>query len=159
MPTYYPSQGSHYSHHAPPVVYTSSSHGHSSHGHGDYYPQPPNPGVIYSYAPSHSSRRSSSRHRHHHHHHRQPPRVVTTAPVMMQPSTHHSSYHHGGHPYYDVSFGERVRRFFGLAPRGPFKYKSNKGSWGFLGWSRRPRYADAATGVEVDRKGRPIYRV
>jgi hypothetical protein len=85
MTAYYPSsQGSHYSHHAPPVVYTSSSHGHG-HGYyptqyssgGDYYGQPAN-GVVY--VPSHSSRRSNSRHRHHHHHHA--PQVVT-APVMV----------------------------------------------------------------------------
>jgi hypothetical protein len=67
-------------------------------------------------------------------------------------------YQEGG-GYYRVPFGERMRRFFGLAPRGPFKYKHNKTTWGFMGYSRRQRYMDARTGAEVDIKGRPVYRV
>ncbi|KAE9399039.1 hypothetical protein BT96DRAFT_710479 [Gymnopus androsaceus JB14] len=36
---------------------------------------------------------------------------------------------------------------------------SRNSSWGFLGRSRSRRYIDARTGSEVDRHGRPVYRV
>ncbi|KXN83696.1 hypothetical protein AN958_00837, partial [Leucoagaricus sp. SymC.cos] len=70
----------------------------------------------------------------------------------------HHRHHHGG-SYYPRSWGERVRYFFGLAPRANYRYQSDRSSWGFMGYSRRPRYYDAHTGGEVDRHGRPIYRV
>ncbi|KAF8165414.1 hypothetical protein B0H34DRAFT_671270 [Crassisporium funariophilum] len=73
------------------------------------------------------------------------------APMVMAPSHGH------GHPHY--SFGSRMRRFFGLAPRNGVRYKSDRGTWGFMGYSRRQRYVDARTGGEVDRQGRPVYRV
>ncbi|CAA7259693.1 unnamed protein product [Cyclocybe aegerita] len=82
------------------------------------------------------------------------PPVVSSAvaaPVVMQPS-------YGGH-YHHHSFGARLRRFFGLAPSNGIRYKSDRSTWGFMGYSRRPRYIDARTGGEVDRQGRPVYRV
>jgi len=83
-------------------------------------------------------------------------------PCSKQPSYSGSGHHHHQHhqhPRYHLTFGERLRRFFGLAPRGPFKYRHNRGTWGFMGYSRKPRYTDAYTGAEVDRKGRYVYRV
>ncbi|KAG5641400.1 hypothetical protein DXG03_005336 [Asterophora parasitica] len=133
---------------------------------GAYYGQPAtvtNGNVLV--VPTHGSHHSHS----HHGHHSSQPTVITTggvAPmvgmsglnqrVLSQQPGYGGAY---GGQYYKVSFGERIRRFFGLAPRGPFKYRNNKGMWGFLGYSRRQRYSDARTGAEVDRQGRPIYRV
>ncbi|TFK43604.1 hypothetical protein BDQ12DRAFT_675256 [Crucibulum laeve] len=160
MSAYYPSQGS-YSHHGQPVVYTSSSHHHQPAyaGGSEYYAQPAG-GVVY--VPTHGSSGSHHRSRHHSHSHGHGiPQVVTSmgAPVVMQPSSHGGRhYSDGGHRHH-LSFGERLRRFFGLAPRSGYRYKSNRGTWGFLGYSKKPRYVDATTGGEVDRRGRPIYRV
>jgi hypothetical protein len=67
--------------------------------------------------------------------------------------------HYGGHHHYHYSFGDRMRRFFGLAPRSGVRYKSDRGTWGFMGYSRRQRYVDPRTGGEVDREGRPVYRM
>ncbi|KAF9534843.1 hypothetical protein CPB83DRAFT_879138 [Crepidotus variabilis] len=83
------------------------------------------------------------------------PTVVGGAPMVMQPS-YAGGYHPHRHPY---SFGNRLRRFFGLAPNINVTYKSDRSTWGFMGYSRRPRYVDARTGGEVDRQGRPVYRV
>jgi len=83
------------------------------------------------------------------------PQVVPSmgAPVVMTPS-------HGYHPHYHYySCGARLRRFFGLAPSTGVRYKSDHGTWGFMGYSRRQRYIDARTGGEVDRQGRPVYRI
>ncbi|KIK06769.1 hypothetical protein K443DRAFT_674054 [Laccaria amethystina LaAM-08-1] len=101
------------------------------------------------YVPSSGSRR------HHRHYDDRVPQVASVAaPVILQPSSH------GGHHYHHhYSFGERLRRFFGLAPRSGVRYKSDRSGWGFLGYSRRQRYTDARTGAEVDRQGRPVYRV
>lgn len=80
--------------------------------------------------------------------------------VMTQPSAAYGyqqpGYHHGHHRW---TFGQRVRLFFGLAPTPAFKYRSEKNTWGFMGYSRRQRYVDPRTGGEVDREGRPIIRV
>ncbi|KAF8191260.1 hypothetical protein BJ912DRAFT_1041797 [Pholiota molesta] len=78
------------------------------------------------------------------------------APVVMQPG-YNGVGHHG--QYNQYSFGARIRRFFGLAPNHGVRYKSDRSTWGFMGYSRRPRYVDPRTGVEVDREGRPVYRV
>jgi len=163
MNTYYPTQASQYG--VPqPVVYTTSSHGHGYQptqyaSSGAYYGQPVQDGGVL-VVPTHGSHHSHHSHHSHRHH---SPQVIAAAPapVVMQPSYsggYSGGHHHGGHHYY-LSFGERLRRFFGLAPRGPFKYRNHKGTWGFMGFSRRQRYSDARTGAEVDRKGRPIYRV
>jgi len=153
---YYPSQGSAY---AQPVYSTSSYHGH--HGHhrhhrssDDYYDQQP-----VTYVPTHSSGR-----RHGRHYSVPAITVAPTAPVVVQPSHSGHSHHHRHHHrhsgnYYPRSFGERVRHFFGLAPTANYRYKSDRSSWGFMGYSRRPRYVDARSGAEVDRHGRPVYRV
>lgn len=132
MTAYYPSQGS-YSH-----------HGHHHHG------QP----VVYSTSQGYGQPMVGSTEYY------QPGGVImpqvasVAAPVILQPSSH------GGHHYHNhYSFGERLRRFFGLAPKTGVRYKSDRGSWGFLGYSRRQRYTDARTGAEVDRQGRPVYRV
>lgn len=61
-----------------------------------------------------------------------------------------------GYPHF--SFMNRVRGFFGLPPK-IFRYKSDRGTWGFMGYSRRQRYIDPRTGGEVDRHGRPVVRV
>ncbi|RDB22872.1 hypothetical protein Hypma_010279 [Hypsizygus marmoreus] len=164
MTAYYPTQASTVYPAAQPVVYTGSqayqptAYAPSGAYYGQPYGQPVmtggmmggmNGGVVY--VPS------SHGHSHHSHHgHGTQVIAAGAAPVVMQPG---AGYYGGGQPYYHVSFGERLRRFFGLAPRGPFKYKHNKGTWGFMGFSRRQRYSDARTGLEVDRKGRPIYRV
>ncbi|KAF5322413.1 hypothetical protein D9619_000426 [Psilocybe cf. subviscida] len=78
--------------------------------------------------------------------------VPVTAPVMMQPG-----YNGYGRPYY--TWGQRFRRFFGLAPANGVRYKRDHTTWGFMGYSRRQRYTDPRTGGEVDRKGRPVYRI
>jgi len=155
MPSYYvPSQGSHRSHHdsyAQPVMYSGSYPQQDPYGHLAV------PGSGYGHTvlvPSSSGRsrsRSRSRRRHHYE-----PQIVQTGGVAMLPDRrhrHHSSYRH-------LTLGERIRRFFGFAPRHPgVKIKSSHSNWGFLGRSRRRRYVDAHTGMEVDKRGRPIYRV
>lgn len=135
MTSYYPSQAS-YSH-----------HGHGHHHHG----QP----MVYSSSQGYGGQPMVSSTEYY-----QPggvmiPQVASVAaPVILQPSSH------GGHHYHHhYSFGDRLRRFFGLAPRTGVRYKSDRSSWGFLGYSRRQRYTDARTGAEVDRQGRPVYRV
>lgn len=88
--------------------------------------------------------------------------VVSTVPVhfesILNSGLQHSGYNGYQHPHH-YSFGARVRRFFGLAPTHGIRYKSDRSSWGFMGYSRRPRYVDPRTGGEVDRDGRPVYRV
>jgi len=166
MPSYYvPSQGSHRSHHdsyAPPVMY-SGSHGGYPHdayssGYGGQYlgaPSVPTSGYGQAvYVPSSHRSRSRSRSRRRHHHE---PQIVQAGGVAMLPDRrhrhHHSSYRH-------LTLGERIRRFFGFAPRhSGVKIQGSHSSWGFLGRSRRRRYVDAHTGMEVDKRGRPIYRV
>ncbi|KAH6914981.1 hypothetical protein BKA70DRAFT_1217027 [Coprinopsis sp. MPI-PUGE-AT-0042] len=81
--------------------------------------------------------------------------MVQAAPVMMQPS---AGYQQGFDPR-QLTFGQRMRLFFGLAPTPAFKYRSDKNWWGFMGYSRRQRFIDPRTGGEVDRHGRPVIRV
>ncbi len=89
--------------------------------------------------------------------------MVSVVPVYFEhfliPGLQHSGYNGYQHPHHHYSFGARVRRFFGLAPTHGIRYKSDRSSWGFMGYSRRPRYVDPRTGGEVDRDGRPVYRV
>jgi len=67
---------------------------------------------------------------------------------------------YNGYPaYHPYSLGDRFRNFFGCAPATDVRYKSDHGTWGFMGYSRRQRYIDAHTGIEVDRQGRQIFRV
>ncbi|KAF7332182.1 hypothetical protein MKEN_00099200 [Mycena kentingensis (nom. inval.)] len=135
--SYYPAAQSYA---APPVAYSG-------------YPQ--EPAVVYA-TPTHTSHRSR---RHRHHHHSEP---MVVGAVLSSGHHHHSR--HGRHHSYGVgyhghlTFGERVRRFFGFGPRA-YRHKSSDSSWGFLGRSRRRKYVDAHTGAEVDRKGRPVYRM
>lgn len=82
--------------------------------------------------------------------------VAQAAPVMMQPSM--AGYQPGFDPR-QLTFGQRMRLFFGLAPTPAFKYRSDKNWWGFMGYSRRQRFIDPRTGGEVDRNGRPVIRV
>ena len=80
--------------------------------------------------------------------------------LLAQADRHHHGYHghYGG--YYRLSIADRIRRFFGLPLKSSnVKYEPRTSSWGFLGFSRPRRYTDARTGQEVDRRGRPIYRV
>jgi len=82
---------------------------------------------------------------------------TVAGPVMMQPA--YGGYGGGGGYYSPYSWGNRIRRFFGLAVDPGVRYKSNRATWGFMGYSRRQRYIDARTGGEVDRRGRPVFRV
>jgi len=72
----------------------------------------------------------------------------------------YNAYHqYPAYPYYNPrSLGNRFREFLGCAPRN-VQYKTDRSSWGFMGYSHRQRYIDARTGREVDRHGRPVYRV
>ncbi|KAM6495949.1 hypothetical protein JOM56_008655 [Amanita muscaria] len=87
--------------------------------------------------------------------------------AIANTTPHHRLRHrYAGYPYpgahydYRPSFGQRIRQFFGFAPASPhYQYKSDTHSWGFLGRSKRPRYIDARTGVEVDRHGRTVHRI
>jgi len=82
-----------------------------------------------------------------------PQPMVQQVPMMQQ------QLPMGYDPYY-FSIPNRVRRFFGFAPKTHhFRYKSDRGMWGFMGYSRRQRYMDPRTGWEVDRQGRPVVRV
>ncbi|PFH51449.1 hypothetical protein AMATHDRAFT_3103 [Amanita thiersii Skay4041] len=103
-----------------------------------------------------------SHRQHHYHDDYDNPQIMTTIPVAqpsgpmsMAPSQHmYSGYH------YRPSWVQRIRRFFGFAPTPVhYNYKSNSHSWGFLGRSPRQKYIDGYTGAEVDRHGRPVYRV
>ncbi|KAJ3937367.1 MAG: hypothetical protein NXY57DRAFT_638609 [Lentinula lateritia] len=164
MPSYYPSQGSHVSHHHhEPVIYTSSHHSHGvpyvPSGSQQYHSQPSYGGENVVYVPTHSS---SHGHGHRSHHY-------STAPVTVYAAEdghrHRRRSKHRPHATYTtdtrhLTFGERIRRFFGFGPKHrQYKHKSRNSSWGFLGRSRRRRYMDARTGGEVDRHGRPVYRV
>ncbi|TFK28806.1 hypothetical protein FA15DRAFT_664868 [Coprinopsis marcescibilis] len=90
--------------------------------------------------------------------------VMAAAPMMatpmvqpvagMAPGGYYSGYNGAR-----LTFGQRMRMFFGLSPVPAFKYRSERNSWGFLGYSRRQRYVDPRTGGEVDRDGRPVIRV
>ncbi|ESK97639.1 hypothetical protein Moror_17501 [Moniliophthora roreri MCA 2997] len=166
MPSYYPTQGTHYSHrsrrshHSTPVVYAST---HPSH-HGvpavaasqAYYPQTTHGGgnnVVY--VPTHSS---SSRHGHH----TVVPSYVVSSGSRHHGSHHHESSHHHHHHHRRPTLGERIRNFFSFGRRRHqprYKVKSANSSWGFLGRSRRRRYVDMRTGEEVDRRGRRVYNV
>ncbi|KAJ3824577.1 hypothetical protein EV361DRAFT_230641 [Lentinula raphanica] len=161
MPSYYPSQGSHVSHHHhhQPVVYTSSHHSHGVPytGSQQYYSQPTYGGDNVVYVPTHSSSHGHS-HRSHHY------SVAPTTYATEDGHRHHRRSRHRSRPAYTdtrhLTFGERIRRFFGFGPKHQhYKHKSRNSSWGFLGRSRRRRYMDARTGAEVDRHGRPVYRV
>ncbi|PPR06583.1 hypothetical protein CVT24_001764 [Panaeolus cyanescens] len=133
MSAYYPSQAG-YATSAQPMMYSASAAG---------YGQP-----AYQVAPSAS--------------YVQPagvmvqPQVVSSvgAPVMMQPG-----YSQGYPQAHHYTWGARLRRFFGLAPSTGMKFKSDRTTWGFMGYSRRQRYVDARTGAEVDKHGRPVIRV
>jgi len=84
------------------------------------------------------------------------------APVVGVPSMGYNVVPSVGYPYAHnnyYSIGNRFRRLFGLAPAANVRYRSDRGTWGFMGYSRRQRYIDARTGGEVDRHGRPIFRV
>jgi hypothetical protein len=155
MPSYYvPSQGSHRSHHdayAPQPVMYSNSHGYPHDGYGgSQYLGVPGSGYGQPiYVPSSDRSRSRSRSRRRHHHE---PQIIHNGVAMLPDRRHHS--------YRRLTIGERIRRFFGFAPRHPgVKIQGSHSSWGFLGRSRRRRYVDAHTGMEVDKRGRPIYRV
>ncbi|KAL1681594.1 hypothetical protein EV122DRAFT_260528 [Schizophyllum commune] len=144
----------------PTVVYTPSSHRSHSRRHG---------------------RRHSSRH---HRHHSEPvvmnvptggvsPTIITTGSHRSRRSHSRHGRHHsniqviqpqaqygGTQQYYRKdSFGERLKRFFGFGHPPGVKHESKNSSWGFLGHSKRRRYIDLNTGMEVDRRGRPIMRV
>ncbi|KAF9569033.1 hypothetical protein CPC08DRAFT_757229 [Agrocybe pediades] len=157
MTTYYPSQAGYAA--SQPVVGYPSAGGYGQYGVAGSYAQPG--GVMY--VPSYNSGFGQNYSRHHYNgYDYRVPQVATTAvaaPMMVQqPSYGHAHGHgHGYHPHY--TFGARLRRFFGLAPSNGVKYQSDRGTWGFMGYSRRPRYIDPRTGGEVDRKGRPVYRV
>ncbi|KAL1741264.1 hypothetical protein HDZ31DRAFT_67100 [Schizophyllum fasciatum] len=159
QPTVFPAQGyGGVPQTQPTVVYTPSSH--RSHRHG---------------------RRHSSRH---HRHHSEPvvmnvptatmtPTVITTGSRRSRRS--HSHGRHGRHhssniqviqPQYGTqqyyrkdSFSERLKRFFGFGHPPGVKHESKNSSWGFLGHSKRRKYIDLNTGMEVDRRGRPIMRL
>ncbi|KAF6762687.1 hypothetical protein DFP72DRAFT_564204 [Ephemerocybe angulata] len=137
------------------VVYVPSSRSYSTgiYDHDDRHPR------------RHRSRRRSGR-RSYERSYSYPSNYYSGVPVsqpgvvMTQPSAAYGyqqpGYHNGHHRW---TFGQRVRLFFGLAPTPAFKYRSEKNTWGFMGYSRRQRYVDPRTGGEVDREGRPIIRV
>ncbi|KAF8913834.1 hypothetical protein CPB84DRAFT_15225 [Gymnopilus junonius] len=163
MTAYYPSQAGYAT--TQPVAYVPTA-GYAQPGYAQAgYAQPAygmagsyvQPGGVM-YVPSHSTGHRPRRRHHHRYDDHRAPQIATTvgAPVVVQPSYGYGSHHN---PYHYNSFGARIRRFFGLAPRNGVRYKSDRGTWGFMGYSRRQRYIDPRTGGEVDRQGRPVYRV
>ncbi|KAF8974241.1 hypothetical protein BDZ97DRAFT_1899980 [Flammula alnicola] len=147
MTAYYPSQAGYAT--TQPVMYGPSQGYAQPYGMSAGYA--PSGGVMY--VPTYGSGRH---HRHHHNDYMyRVPQVAAMngAPVVMQQGY---NGHHHNHYY---SWGARFRRFFGLAPSQGVRYKSDRGTWGFMGYSRRQRYVDPRTGGEVDRQGRPVYRV
>ncbi|THV08631.1 hypothetical protein K435DRAFT_18213 [Dendrothele bispora CBS 962.96] len=163
--SYYPSAYSHHSHaqshhsHNPIMFGGGHTHSHVSHpANNEFYPQPAYGGDNVVYVPSHRSHRS-------HHTSTVVPSsggtVIYAGSGRHRHRSHRSHGHHSGHrSSRGISFFERIRRFFGMRPRSRhYKTKGSNSSWGFLGRSKRSRYVDARTGGEVDRKGRPIYRV
>jgi len=158
MTAYYPSQGGYAS--SQPVGMPMAQ----PYGVASSYGVPAG-GVMY--VPSYPSYHSRRRHRHSYPSYAYDsglysgyggPNVVSGvptvgAPVIMQPS------YAGAYGYNQYSFGNRLRRFFGMAPNANVRYKHDRSTWGFMGYSRRQRYIDARTGGEVDRQGRPVYRI
>ncbi|KAL4268859.1 hypothetical protein AB1N83_002028 [Pleurotus pulmonarius] len=170
--SYYPPQGSYV---AQPVAYSSSHHGH---GYETYQPSQAHAVAPVVIAPSSSRRshrshrsRSPSRSRHghghshsrrHRRHHSSTPQVISTGGSTVayaNAAAYPQAYPYGPR----LSFTDRLRRFFGFAPRSvdgvKYKHQGKYSSWGFLGRSKRRRYVDARTGAEVDKRGRPVYRV
>ncbi|KAJ7904448.1 hypothetical protein B0H14DRAFT_2662907 [Mycena olivaceomarginata] len=146
MTSYYPTQASY----AQPVYSTGHrSHGHGHHGSSGYYEQPASYGgqnVVY--VPGHSSSRS-------HHHHG--PTVISGGTVVQATGSgrHHRSHGRShDHGHHRPTWGDRIRRFFGIGRH--YRHKSNTSSWGFLGRSRQRTYVDARSGATVDRHGRPV---
>jgi len=80
--------------------------------------------------------------------------MIQQQPMVGQMPMAYPGYY-GYNPY---SITNRLRNFFGFAPK-HIRYKSSRGTWGFMGYSRRQRYIDPRTGMEVDRQGRLLYRV
>ncbi|KAK0206477.1 hypothetical protein DFS33DRAFT_1272945 [Desarmillaria ectypa] len=161
MSYYYPTQPSYQ---PQPVVYSSSHRSHNYSPSAAYYPTTyagSYGGDNVVYIPSHSSSRR----------HRQGTNIMPTTAgtqVITVPSSsrhghrHHRRHHGGSHhhsSHHRPTIGERIARFFGFGRSRYYKPKSRNSFWGFLGRSRRRRYVDARTGAEVDKKGRPIYRV
>ncbi|TFK55749.1 hypothetical protein OE88DRAFT_1641569 [Heliocybe sulcata] len=175
---YYPSQQSAY--HSPqPVVYTTSDSGHrhrqySSAGAGGQYYAPQSPhqrGRTYStsyqgqaspaqYATVHGSHRrhhsTSSpvvvdlrKHHRHSNAHAQPARSAS----RPRASSHARQYSDRQRRYSEghLSFADRLRRMLGVGPWAHHDARSHHHS--------RERFIDAKSGREVDRSGRPIYRV
>ncbi|PPQ77285.1 hypothetical protein CVT25_010867 [Psilocybe cyanescens] len=153
MTTYYPSQAG-YATTQPMMGYPTTA-GYGQYGMAGSYAQPG--GVMY--VPSHGSSYRHRRRRHHYYNdYRVQPQVATMGTPMVVQPTYASGQGYGRH-YNHFSLGARLRRFFGLAPSNGVRYKSDRGTWGFMGYSRRQRYIDPRTGGEVDRHGRPVYRV
>ncbi|PSR73610.1 hypothetical protein PHLCEN_2v10529 [Hermanssonia centrifuga] len=123
--------------------------GYSSSGHHGGHSRAP----VYVTTGSSSNRRSHSSSRH-------APQYVdarrtSTSGYHRRPSVsqsdggrYHSGYHHDSEP-----IGDRVRRWFGLAPPHHDHYSSRGNS------SRGTQYVDARTGRPVDARGRAMYRV
>jgi len=149
MSGYYPSHaGSHRSHSRHDYGHShGSSHGYEHTGGGHHLYVPSHSGSHYGH---HERSRSRSRHRDH-----EPSHAV----IATVPSSHHGGHHH--HNHHHMSLGRRFKRFFGFDHAYPshVKHQGKNSSWGFLGFSRRRRYVDAYTGGEVDKRGRPVYRV
>ncbi|KZP32887.1 hypothetical protein FIBSPDRAFT_848153 [Athelia psychrophila] len=162
MPSYYvPSpHGSHHGHQAVPVMYTPSQQSQYLSPQQPYYQDVGHSGgmpYIASHSGSHRSRNShqqphySSSHRSHSRH------GGGHSHGHSSGSRSHGRHHSGR----QLTFGERVKRFFGFGRSHHHSRKSHQSKgWSFFGGrSSRDRFMDTRTGMEVDRHGRPVYKV
>jgi len=179
---YYPSQQTAYP--SPqPVYYTTSDSGHhhrryNSVGAGaQYTPQSPyqrgrtystsyqgqaSPAQYATIQGSHRRNQSTSaptvidlrRHRHGNQPSRSASRHHATSHSRHRATSHSRQYSDRQRRYSDgnLSFTDRLRRMFGIGPWAQHDNRSHH-------HRGHERYMDARTGREVDRRGRPIYRV
>ncbi|EAU84724.2 hypothetical protein CC1G_00243 [Coprinopsis cinerea okayama7 len=159
MTTYYPSQAGYAQ--TQPVMYANSGYAPTAGYPQPVYGQPA--GVMYVPSSSYSYPSYGG-----HHHRRRRSRRSWRWPWQYGQTPYVSSSYYSGVPQVMSTampvqaapvMQMRIRLFFGLAPTPSFKYRSDKNSWGFMGYSRRQRFIDPRTGGEVDRHGRPVIRV
>ncbi|KAF9498432.1 hypothetical protein BDN71DRAFT_1503869 [Pleurotus eryngii] len=152
---YYAGQPTYATSAATPVVIAPSSSRRSHRSHRSHRSRSPSRSR-HGHGHSHSRR--------HHRHHSSTPQVISTGgSTVAYANTAAYPQVYSGQYGPRLSFTDRLRRFFGLSPRSvggvKYKHQGKYSSWGFLGRSKRPRYVDARTGAEVDKRGRPIYRM
>ncbi|KIM90717.1 hypothetical protein PILCRDRAFT_143929 [Piloderma croceum F 1598] len=156
MTTYYTPSPHSSMHGHQPGMYSGS---HQSYGNGYLSPQPQYGNSYGHGAPVVVAPSSGSRH------HVSTICIKYLISSLTQSNQHGSHRRHGHsrprphHHHHHRTLGERILGWFGIRRHRSSHRRSPKG-WSFFGNNRhRARYIDARTGLEVDRQGRPVYKV